>query len=128
MQLAEEFEDVLKAIETSVIKIWDENPEMTNYTVMRAYEEATAHYKALAREQTPKPVKLPGLDGKLLEAVQAACERRLNHPIVDKDPKSKFLSVEDLVACLRRLRKSVDFWTKRGGRTGYMEYIQGFIR
>jgi hypothetical protein len=32
-----------------------------------------------------------------------------------------------MVACLRRLRKSVDFWTQHGGRQGYMEHVQKYI-
>ena len=37
------------------------------------------------------------------------------------------IPLEDLVACLRRLRKSVDFWTKQAGRQGYMQYIEQYV-
>jgi hypothetical protein len=37
------------------------------------------------------------------------------------------IPLEDMVACLRKLRKSVDFWTKRGGRQGYMQYIEQYV-
>lgn len=34
----------------------------------------------------------------------------------------------EIVACLKRLRKSVQFWTKSGGRQGYLNYIVEFLR
>jgi len=37
------------------------------------------------------------------------------------------IPLEDLVACLRKLRKSVDFWTKQGGRQAYMQYIEQYV-
>jgi len=37
------------------------------------------------------------------------------------------IPLEDMVACLRKLRKSVDFWTKQGGRQGYMKYIEHYV-
>jgi hypothetical protein len=36
-------------------------------------------------------------------------------------------TASDMVACLRKLRKSVDFWTQRGGRQGYMQYIEQYV-
>jgi hypothetical protein len=31
------------------------------------------------------------------------------------------------VACLRKLHKSVEFWTKQGGRQGYLQFIEKFV-
>jgi hypothetical protein len=121
MKLTQEHEDDLKDIESGVIDIWRTHPEMTDYTVMRAYEAATAYYNALAREQMPKSVKLTGLDATVFEAVKESCERRLGRTV------EKPITLEDLVACLRRLRKSVDFWTKEGGRQGYLEFVEKFL-
>ena len=127
MPLTDEFEDVLKKIEHAVVEHWKQHDEMNNYNVMRAYEIATAHYHAIARGQTPKPESLKGLDASLYQAVHAACEARLNQPIQDSDSQSRFLTMEDLVACLRRLRKSVERWTKEGGRQGYLQFVAQFL-
>jgi hypothetical protein len=127
MPLTDEFEDVLKQVELAVIGHWDKYPDLNNYNVAMAYEAAITYYKAVASGQTAKPHNLRGLDASGFEKIQAACEARLNHPINDREAKSALLTPEDLVACLRRLRKSVEFWTKQSGRQGYLEHVAQFL-
>ena len=128
MDPVKDYEDVLKGIETEVVRLWRKNPEMTNYTAMRAYEAATAHYNALARQQTPKPANLTGLDAKLFEAIRDFCDWRLGIVKYADRPEPKPMPAEDMVACFRRLRKSVDMWTQEAGRQGYMQYIKKFLK
>jgi hypothetical protein len=128
MNPTEDHPDVLQNIEAAVVAVWRSNRAMTNYTVMRAYDTAIAEYSALARQQTPKPANLTGLDATLFKAVREICEWRLGHGAnPDSDEKITPISVEDLVACLKKLRKSVDFWTRERGRSGYLDYIQDFL-
>jgi hypothetical protein len=119
-------EDVLKTIETAVIYLARQHSEMNNYPVLRAYEAAVAHYHDVSRQRTPKEVSLTALDALTYNAVHEACEERLGKP-VSREPGSSLLTLEDLVTCLRMLRKSVDFWTKHGGRTGYLDHVSAFI-
>jgi hypothetical protein len=124
MSIVEKHEATLKSIESGIVTVWRKHPEMANYAVGRAYEAAIAYYLSLAREQVPKPANLTGLDAELFDVVKEACEDcRLRGPIPTEPP----ISLEDLVACLRKLHKSVDFWTKQGGRQGYMKFIEGFV-
>ncbi|HWH70932.1 MAG TPA: hypothetical protein VNT26_16200 [Candidatus Sulfotelmatobacter sp.] len=130
MNPVKDYQDVLQNIEFVVIQVWREHPEMTNYSVMRAYDAAIAYYHALARKQTPKPVNLTGLDVTVFALVKEVCDWRLgrgSEPGRDLPEGFEPLPLEDLVACLRRLRKSVDFWTKEGGRQGYLQYIDQFL-
>lgn len=39
----------------------------------------------------------------------------------------KPITLDEIVACLKRIRKSIQFWTKEGGRQGYLNYVNGFI-
>jgi len=55
---------------------------------------------------------------------QAVIARWGEHPDLNKSP---LLTAEDLVAWLRRLRKSVELWTKQGGRQGYLEHVVKFV-
>jgi hypothetical protein len=127
MNPVREYEDVLKDIETVVVGIWRKQRGMTNYAVMRAYDAAVTHFAAVARQQTPKPVNLTGLDATLFEAVKDVCDWRLGLVKYAERPQLPPVPPQDMVACLRRLRKSVDFWTQHGGRQGYMEYVQKYI-
>jgi hypothetical protein len=38
------------------------------------------------------------------------------------------LTAAELVLCLKRIRKSIDFWTKEGGRQGYLNYVSEYVR
>lgn len=128
MEPVKDYEDVLKNIETAVVGIWRQEPGMTNYAVMRAYDAAIAHYVAIARQQTPKAANLTGLDATLFEAVKDVSDWQLGLVNYADRPQPHPVASEDLVACLRRLRKSVDMWTEQGGRKGYMEYIEKYLR
>jgi hypothetical protein len=49
--------------------------------------------------------------------------------IVDREGKYEIkpITVNELLDCLKRIKKSVQFWTKEGGRQGYLEYISNFM-
>ncbi len=61
------------------------------------------------------------------------CEWRLGREAIDTEEKhlqmkvTKSLSVEEMIVCLKRIRKSVETWNKQGGRKGYLEYIDQFL-
>jgi len=127
MNPVKDYMDVLQDIEAAVVALWRAHPTMTNYTAMRAYDAAIAHYAALARQHTPKPDNLSGLDAALFQAVKGVADWRLGLVKHADRPEVSPLPLEDMVACLRKLRKSVDFWTERGGRQGYLEYIRQYV-
>lgn len=119
-------EDVLNTIETALIFVSRKHPDMTNYSAMAVYDAAIGFYKDIARGYQPKPVTLKGAEAEAYAAVHEACETRLGKP-VSTIADAPILSPEDLVSCLRRVRKSVDFWTKGGGRRGYLDYVRQFV-
>ena len=130
MKPTEEFMDVLQNLEFAVVQIYHAHPEMTNYVVLRAYEAAIAHYHAESRGLTPKPASLTGVDLEVFNGVKGVCEWRLGRaPAAKQEPDAEIqpISLEDLVACLRKLKKSVDHWTQEGGRQGYLEFVEKFI-
>jgi hypothetical protein len=69
MSPTEDHLDVLQNIEFAVVSAWRSNSAINNYTVMRAYETAIAEYSALARQHTPKPANLTGLDAVVFDGV-----------------------------------------------------------
>jgi len=127
MSANEEHLDVLQNIEFAVVEVWKQNPALNNYNVMRAYECALAHYRALAREQPPKASNLTGLDAEVFEKVKETCDWRLGLLQKRKAEELPPVPLEDMLACLRKLEKSVEFWTKQGGRQGYLQFIEQFL-
>lgn len=64
--------------------------------------------------------------------VQTMCDWRLGHDVLTTEesealPPMEPLQVEEIVACLKRIRKSVQRWTKQGGRQGYLTFVEQFV-
>jgi len=62
------------------------------------------------------------------------CDLRLGNgtlETVDGDsiefPREPGNSVDEIIACLKRIRKSVQLWNKREGRRGYLQFVDPFI-
>ncbi len=125
----EENLDVLQNLEFSVIQVWRENPEMTDYAALRAYEAAFHWYRAEARGHTPKPTELTGLDAAAFTAVKRICEFRLGRADLPEAVGKKILpiKVESMVDCLRELSRSVERHTRADGRQGYLTFVASFL-
>lgn len=129
-ELTERFTDVLQNLEFAIHAVYRQQPELVDYEVGRALEAAVRRYKDEARGRTPKERQLTGLVQDVYDAVIAMAEYRLGRqPMAEGAPTFApgELSVEDLLACLQRIHKSVGFWNKQGGRRGYLTYIGEFL-
>lgn len=124
--------DILQNLEFAIVEIWRANPTMTDYTAQRAYEAARHFYRAQQRGHPPKPPALTGLDATAFEALKAMCEFRLGRqagppPVAGEVPVTP-ITLETLIACLQELAKSVERHTRSGGRQGYLQFIDGFLK
>jgi len=134
MEPDDKFMDVLQNLELAVIRVWRAHPELSDYAVMRAYDAAIAHYQATARGTVPKPDNLTDLDAEVFGAVQGVCEWRLGHRAFEGDDDAATvaavepIAVADLVACLKKLRRSVDRWNRTGGRQGYLQLVGQYVQ
>jgi hypothetical protein len=129
MKWGEDNLDILQNLEFAVVEVWRRHPEMTDHVAARAYEAAFAHYRAESRGHQPKPCALTGLDRETLDALVAMCEFRLGRGPIAGGPAEPIppIPVTTLMDCLRELHKSVERHTKRGGRQGYLSFIDGFL-
>jgi hypothetical protein len=133
MKWQEDNLDVLQNLEFVVVEVWRAHPEMTDYAALRAYEAARQYYRAEMRGQPPKSPALTGLDATAFAALKQMCEFRLGRdagppPVGNEDVTVPPLTVEKLVACLQELAKSVERHTRSGGRQGYLQFIDGFLK
>ena len=37
------------------------------------------------------------------------------------------ISVDEIIVCLKRIQKSVKMWGKRGGRRGYLSFVEQYV-
>jgi hypothetical protein len=76
------------------------------------------------------------LDLNVREAVnvlarQYECEWRMGRPSglvpAQDDPPVRDITTAEMAACLKRIRKSIDRWSKEGGPRGYLNFVRQYI-
>jgi hypothetical protein len=130
----EEYLDVLQNIEVGLVSAYQENPDLTDTGTMYAVETLIKVYSG---ELQGREVALPQFKPEELEAYDAAkamCEWRLGRASMEDDTGKKvemdvkLLTLEEIIACLKRIRKSIETWYKRGGRRGYYEFVRQYVK
>jgi len=130
--MSEAFEDryldVLQNIEFAIVSVYNENPDLADANVDRALEGLIRQYNAEVNNRSRPKVTLAEADQPVFERVHEMCEWRLGrsegpHAEMDLEP----LSLEEVVACLKRIRLSVKRWTTQGGRQGYLRFINQYV-
>ncbi len=130
MPVEEEYLDVLQNIEMAIVAFFRDHPQLIDFHVDLALEALGRTYQ---REKTGGAPVLPkpGLPQELYQAVKITCDWRLGREnVVDEEGQPlgvEPLTVDEIQICLKRLRKSVDTWTKRGGSQGYLKYVSQFV-
>jgi hypothetical protein len=134
MTFEEEYADILQNLEFGIVRIYQEHPEMSDYNAMDAIEGLIRKYIAEERKTEPRPIRFTELAEKVFDSVETMCELRLGRATVtDAETGKKMaglppITTNELILCLKRIKKSISFWNKQGGRQGYLNYVSNFIR
>jgi len=133
MEFEEEYQDVLQNIEFAIVNTYHQLPDMVDYDVETVLSALIRTYQA---EQSGRPVTIRPLNElrqELHDRVKLMCDWRLGRAELTREDQSKNLptprtvTLDEIIACLKRIRKSVQRWTKQGGRQGYLTFIDQFI-
>jgi hypothetical protein len=133
--LEEEFMDVLHNIETALVSVYDEEVEMTDYEAETAINGLIRYYTAEQRKRAVPDLNLSGASEMAFRRVKVMCEWRLgreNLDLKDEGGKDFELDIEpialgDLLACLKRIRRSIQKWNRDYGRRGYYDFVRQFM-
>jgi hypothetical protein len=134
MNVEEEYTDVLQNIEFAIVSVHQRNLTLVDFEVDNALNALLAHYQAQAIGREARPVRLNERSQQVYDAMMTMCEWRMgNTEAVSADmqkrgPKLPPVSADVILACLKRIRKSVQRWNKEGGRQGYLTFIGRFIQ
>ncbi|MGI0486761.1 hypothetical protein ACN4EK_15075 [Pantanalinema rosaneae CENA516] len=133
MAIEEEHQDVLQNLEFAIINLYRQTPDLIDAEVLTAIEALIRTYSAEAQGKSVSNRPIRGLSQTVAEAVKQMCEFRLgrSHPVDAESDLGELpppISVDILVACLKRIQSSIKFWSKREGRQGYLNYVQQFIK
>ncbi len=137
--MSEKFEDqyldVLQNIESGIVSAWKKHPEMTDWDAQEAVQGLLRTYQAEGRNRRMPVLRLTPLAQETFDAVKETCEWRMGRreaPRVIEKGQSAIVStqtvtLDEMIACLKRIRKSIELWNKESGRRGYLGFISQFV-
>ncbi len=129
----EQYFDVLQNIEFAIVSVYRDHPELADSNVDRVLEGLMLTYKADANQRSVPALKLNELEQLVYASVRGMCEFRLGRSDVTNEDRDTGLlgqepkTLEEIIACLKRIRVSVKRWTVSGGRQGYLTFVSKFI-
>jgi hypothetical protein len=129
----EKYFDVLQNIEFAIVTTYHQDPEITDHDVLSAVNALIREYQAKGRGRTISSIKLSFESQPIYDSVKMMCEWRLGRAALDNDGESVNLddfdplSQDEILACLKRIRKSIGRWNKQGGRQGYLKFIEQYM-
>jgi hypothetical protein len=130
MSVEDQHLDVLQNIEFAIMEVYESTPDLIDAEVLKAIETLTRMYSAEAQGKSGSSLTIRGISAEVAEQVKEACEIRLGRapaiPATDELMEPKTLT--DIIDCLKRIQSSIKFWTQKGGRQGYVNFVQNFFQ
>jgi hypothetical protein len=130
----ERYEDVLQNIEFGIVQVYHDNPELTDWDALTAIEALIRSYHAEAKGCRTTLPSLSPLAEEIYNSVRPMCQWRLGREtlFLDEGGESADISPEpvtldEIIACLKRIRKSINRWNRTGGRQGYLVFAEQFV-
>ena len=135
-KLEEEFMDVLQNIEFALVTVYKEDEGMTDYEAEKAINSLIRLYTAEQRKRADPDLDLSGPAELAFERAKVMCELRLGREKLQLgdenkgsfDPYMEPIALNDLIACLKRIRRSIQKWNRDYGRRGYYDFVRQFVR
>jgi hypothetical protein len=135
--IEEEYLEVFQNLESMIISVYRQTPELMDWDVEVVVDALIRRYQAEMRDREPQPPRLTTESREeLFYLMEGICQWYLGQKpefVSAKDgapvsiPAPDPLTLEELVAILKRIRKSIRVWNKRGGIRGYLNFIGEFI-
>jgi hypothetical protein len=121
--------DVLQNIEFAIMQVYESNPDLIDTEVLKAIETMTRIYSAESQGRSGSSLTIRGISAEVAEQVKEACEIRLGRISAgDTDESMEPKTLTDIIDCLKRIQSSIKFWTQKGGRQGYLNFVQNFFQ
>jgi hypothetical protein len=131
MKVEDEFQDVLQNIEFAIVSEFRRDRSVLDMNVLDAVNALARWYEAEDLEREPQQAHLTDRSQKIFDAVRKTCEWRLGRdpgpPYPPHEESDEFNTPAEIVACLKRLRKSIERWNKQGGRQGYLSFVEQYV-
>ena len=127
------YQYVLLNIESSLLPVYDDHPKMTDHAAIYAIETVIKALNAEAQGRTAVLPQFQPHEKAAYDSVSAICYWLMGQgKMTDENGRELTLkdapkTLEEIIACLKRIHKSIQFWLKSGGRRGYYEYVSQYL-
>ena len=128
----DKYMDVLQNIEMAIVSVYREHNDLLDYDVDKVLNILWTEYRN-AKQGRATPAPKLGENAELVyDRIKEMCEWRLGRTSMKAAKgsarlKAEPISIDEIMDCLKRIRKSVDLWNKQGGRHGYLYFIDNNI-
>lgn len=130
MAFEDKYLDVLQNIEFPIQVAYKENPDLTDYDALSAVESLIEFYSAEERNREPKKFNLSEKSREVYEGLKEICDFRLRRAISEDNSVESIpnpISLGEMLHCLKTIKNSINKWTKRNGRQGYLNFVKGYM-
>ncbi len=127
------YQDVLQNIESSLISVYRKEPKLMDHGALYVVESLIKIYNAESQGRSAAPPQFQTHEQEAYDDLRATSEWRLgrqkltdeNDREIDIGPDP--ITLEEMIACLKRIKKSIEFWQKRGGRRAYYDFVSEYV-
>jgi len=125
----EKYLDVLQNIEFGIVSVYQKQNDLKDYEVMNALDALIDNYRFEIRGYIPKEYPLTDKEILVFKEVREMCEFRLGRKNLDETGLAilEQKTTEEILSCLRKIRKSVERWNSRGGKQGYLNFVKEYV-
>ena len=131
--IEDDYLDVLQNIEATIIGVYRQHPDLLDSEVEKALNTVLLEYQAEKQQRaphSPAPGALPEIVHVRLKQIcewhlgRATLESSEGAQVLDQMPP---LALDEMIACLKRIRKSVQKWNREGGQRGYLHFVAEYL-
>ena len=141
-EIEEMYVDVLQNMEAGIVLVYRGNPDLVDWDALRAIEILIREYQSELIGRVAPQVALKPFTMSVYESVKSMCEMRLGRQKLVSNKLKSFpkplskkkvelqmpsKSIEEIVLCLKHVRRSIEYWNKEGGQRGYLDFVSRFI-
>lgn len=129
----DEYLDVLMNLEMALISSYRENEEMVDWNALNVVNALIRVYTAELRGRNEPTLKLDEIEELPYDRAYIICEFHVGRGELateDGEPIGLIpdaISVDELLQCLKRIRKSIELWRKEGGVKGYFNFVNNYL-
>lgn len=125
MKFEDQYFDVLRGIEEAIHATDEQLPELADFNVAKVVDGLIRLYTAEERAKRDPKLNFSSSETTLAERVRQVCELHLGRD-ADVPIGDAAIMVSEVIACLKRIRRSVAQMGGKGRRS-YLEFLTEFF-